>query len=90
MIPLIGPVSELAKRRFDRKCERAASGARHSAAVRIAAGVLVASGLIFILLGGGGVRETVISDTAGPKAQAEDEGQALADEKSDYAGLVHG
>ena len=26
MIPLMGPVSELAKRRFDRKCERAARG----------------------------------------------------------------
>lgn len=88
MIPLIGPVSELAKRRFDRKCERAASGARHSAAVRIAAGVLVASVLIFICLGAEVVRETVITDTAEQKAQAEDGGHSLADENPDYAGWL--
>lgn len=88
MIPLIGPVSELAKRRFDRKCERAASGARHSAAVRIAAGVLVASVLIFICLGAEVVRETVITNAAEQKAQAEDGGHSLADENPDYAGWL--
>lgn len=88
MIPLMGPVSELAKRRFDRKCERAATGTKHSATVRIAAGVLVASVLIFICLGAEAVRETVITNAAEQKAQAEDGGYSLADENPDYAGWL--
>ena len=51
MIPLIGPFSELAKRRFDRKCKQAASEAKNTTAVRMAIGVLVTSALIFICLG---------------------------------------
>lgn len=88
MIPLMGPVSELAKRRFDRKCERAASGAKHFATVRIAAGVLVTSVLIFICLGAEVVRETVITNAAEQMAEAEDGGQSLADENPDYAGWL--
>lgn len=88
MIPLIGPFSELAKRRFDRKCKRAASGAKNTPAVRMAMGVLVTSMLIFICLGAEVVRETAITNTAGQKAQAEDGGQSLADENPDYAGWL--
>lgn len=88
MIPLIGPFSELAKRRFDRKCKRAASGAKNTPAVRIAMGVLVTSTLIFICLGAEVVRETVITNTAEQKAQSEDGGQSLADENPDYAGWL--
>lgn len=88
MIPLMGPVSELAKRRFDRKCERAASGAKHSATVRIAVGVLLTSVLIFICLGAEVARETVVTNTAEQKARAEDGGQSLADENPDYAGWL--
>lgn len=33
MIPLVGPFSEISKRRFDRKCERVASGTKKSTAV---------------------------------------------------------
>jgi len=88
MIPLIGPFSELAKRRFDRKCKQAASGAKKTTAVRMAIGVLVSSALIFICLGAEVVRETVITNTAEQKAQAEDGGQSLADENPDYAGWL--
>lgn len=88
MIPLIGPFSELAKRRFDRKCKQAASGAKNTTAVRMAIGVLVTSALIFICLGAEVVRETVITNTAEQKAQAEDGGQSLADENPDYAGWL--
>lgn len=88
MIPLIGPFSELAKRRFDRKCKRAASGAKNTPAVRIAMGVLVTSTLIFICLGAEVVRETAITNTAEQKAQAENGGQSLADENPDYAGWL--
>lgn len=88
MNPLMGQVSELAKRRFDRKCERAASGSKHFATARIAVGVLVTSVLIFICLGAEVVRETVITNTAEQKAQAEDGGQSLADENPDYAGWL--
>lgn len=88
MIPLIGPFSELAKRRFDRKCKQAASGAKNTTAVRMAIGVLVSSALIFICLGAEVVRETVITNTAEQKAQAEDGGQSLADENPDYAGWL--
>ena len=88
MNPLMGPVSELAKRRFDRKCKRAASGSKHFATARIAVGVLVTSVLIFICLGAEVVRETVITNTAEQKAQAEDGGQSLADENPDYAGWL--
>lgn len=88
MIPLIGPFSELAKRRFDRKCKQAASGAKNTTAVWMAIGVLVSSALIFICLGAEVVRETVITNTAEQKAQAEDGGQSLADENPDYAGWL--
>ena len=88
MIPLMGPVSELAKRRFDRKCERAASNVKHSVVVRIAVGVLVTSVLIFMCLGAEVVRETVITNTAEQKAQSEDGGQSLAEENPDYAGWL--
>lgn len=88
MIPLIGPFSELAKRRFDRKCKQAASGAKNTTAVRMAIGVLVTSALIFICLGAEVVRETVITNTAEQKAQAQDGGQSLADENPDYAGWL--
>lgn len=88
MIPLIGPFSEHAKRRFDRKCKQAASGAKNTTAVRMAIGVLVSSALIFICLGAEVVRETVITNTAEQKAQAEDGGQSLADENPDYAGWL--
>lgn len=88
MIPLIGPFSELAKRRFDRKCKQAASVAKNTTAVRMAIGVLVTSALIFICLGAEVVRETVITNTAEQKAQAEDGGQSLADENPDYAGWL--
>lgn len=88
MIPLIGPFSELAKRRFDRKCKQAASGAKNTTAVRMAIGVLVTSALIFMCLGAEVVRETVITNTAEQKAQAEDGGQSLADENPDYAGWL--
>lgn len=88
MIPLIGPFSELAKRRFDRKCKQAASGAKNTTAVRMAIGVLVSSALIFICLGAEVVRETVITNTAEQKAQAEDGGQSLTDENPDYAGWL--
>ncbi len=88
MIPLIGPFSELAKRRFDRKCKQAASGAKNTTAVKMAIGVLVTSALIFICLGAEVVRETVITNTAEQKAQAEDGGQSLADENPDYAGWL--
>lgn len=88
MNPLMGPVSELAKRRFDWKCKRAASGSKHFATARIAVGVLVTSVLIFICLGAEVVRETVITNTAEQKAQAEDGGQSLADENPDYAGWL--
>lgn len=88
MIPLIGPFSELAKRRFDQKCKQAASGAKKTTAVRMAIGVLVTSALIFICLGSEVVRETVITNTAEQKAQAEDGGQSLADENPDYAGWL--
>lgn len=88
MIPLIGPFSELAKRRFDRKCKQAASGAKNTTALRMAIGVLVSSALIFICLGAEVVRETVITNTAEQKAQAEDGGQSLADENPDYAGWL--
>lgn len=88
MIPLIGPFSELAKRRFDRKCERAALGAKNNTAVRMAIGVLVTSALIFTCLGAEVVRETVITNTAEQKAQAEDGGQSLANENPDYAGWL--
>lgn len=88
MIPLIGPFSELAKRRFDRKCKQAASGAKNTTAVRMAIGVLVTSALIFICFGAEVVRETVITNTAEQKAQAEDGGQSLADENPDYAGWL--
>lgn len=88
MIPLIGPFSELAKRRFDWKCKQAASGAKNTTAVRMAIGVLVTSVLIFICLGAEVVRETVITNTAEQKAQEEDGGQSLADENPDYAGWL--
>ncbi len=88
MIPLIGPFSELAKRRFDRKCERAALSVKHSVAIKMAVGVLVTSVLIFICLGAEVVRETVITNTAEQKAQSEDGGQSLADENPDYAGWL--
>lgn len=88
MIPLIGPFSELAKRRFDWKCKQAASGAKKTTAVRMAIGVLVTSVLIFICLGAEVVRETVITNTAEQKAQEEDGGQSLADENPDYAGWL--
>lgn len=88
MIPLIGPFSEFAKRRFDRKCERAALSVKHSVAIKMAVGVLVTSVLIFICLGAEVVRETVIANTAEQKAQSEDGGQSLADENPDYAGWL--
>lgn len=88
MIPLIGPFSEFAKRRFDRKCERAALSVKHSVAIKMAVGVLVTSVLIFICLGAEVVRETVITNTAEQKAQSEDGGQSLADENPDYAGWL--
>lgn len=88
MIPLIGPFSELAKRRFDRKCKQAASGSKNTTAVMMAIGVLVTSALIFICLGAEVVRETVITNTAEQKAQSEDGGQSLADENPDYAGWL--
>lgn len=88
MIPLIGLFSELAKRRFDRKCKQAASGAKNTTAVRMAIGVLVTSALILICLGAEVVRETVITNTAEQKAQAQDGGQSLADENPDYAGWL--
>lgn len=88
MIPLVGPYSEIAKRRFDRKCERVASGPKTTAAVRMAAGVLVISALIFICLGAEVVRESAITNSAEQKAQAEDGGQSLADENPDYAGWL--
>ena len=88
MNPLMGPVSELAKRRFDRKCKRAASRSKHFATARIAVGVLVTSVLIFICLGAEVVRETVITNAAEQKAQAEDGGLSLADENPDYAGWL--
>lgn len=88
MIPLIGPFSEFAKRRFDRKCERAALSDKHSVAIKMAVGVLVTSVLIFICLGAEVVRETAITNTAEQKAQSEDGGQSLADENPDYAGWL--
>ena len=88
MIPLIGPFSEFAKRRFDRKCERAALSVKHSVAIKMAVGVLVTSVLIFICLGAEVVRETAITNTAEQKAQSEDGGQSLADENPDYAGWL--
>lgn len=88
MIPLIGPFSELAKRRFDRKCKQAALSVKHSVAIKMAVGVLVTSVLIFICLGAEVVRETVITNTAEQKAQSEDGGQSLADENPDYAGWL--
>lgn len=88
MIPLIGPFSEFAKRRFDRKCERAALSVKHSVAIKMAVGVLVTSVLIFICLGAEVVRETAITNTPEQKAQSEDGGQSLADENPDYAGWL--
>lgn len=88
MTPIIGPFSELAKRRFDRKCKQAALSVKHSVAIKMAVGVLVTSVLIFICLGVEVVRETVITNTAEQKAQSEDGGQSLADENPDYAGWL--
>lgn len=88
MIPLVGPFSEIAKSRFDRNCERVASGTKSSTAVKLTVGVLVASVLIFIGLGAEVVRETVVTNTAEQKAHAEDGGQSLVDENPDYAGWL--
>lgn len=87
MIPLVGPFSKIAKRRFDRNCERVASGTKSSTAVKVTVGVLVASVLIFICLGAEVVREAAISNAAEQKAQA-DGGVSLKDENPDYAGWL--
>lgn len=87
MIPLVGPFSEIAKRRFDRKCERVASGTKKSTAVKLTVSVLVASVLIFIGLGVEVVRESAIANAAEQKAQA-DGGVSLKDENPDYAGWL--
>lgn len=87
MIPLVGPFSEIAKRRFDLKCERVASGTKKSTAVKLTVGVLVASVLIFIGLGAEVVRESAIANAAEQKAQA-DGGMSLEDENPDYAGWL--
>ena len=71
MIPLVGPFSEIAKSRFDRNCERVASGTKSSTAVKLTVGVLVASVLIFIGLGAEVVRESAIGNAAEQKAQAD-------------------
>lgn len=87
MIPLVGPFSEIANRRFDRKCKRIASGTKSSTAVKLTIGVLVASVLIFICLGAEVVREASIANTAEQKAQA-DGGVSLKDENPDYVGWL--
>ena len=87
MIPLVGPFSEIAKRRFDRNCERVASGTRSSTAVKLTVGVLVASVLIFMCLGTEVVREAAIANAAEQKAQP-DGGVSLKDENPDYAGWL--
>lgn len=87
MIPLVGPFSEIAKRRFDLKCERIASGTKKSTAVKLTVGVLVASMLIFICLGAEVVREAAIANVAEQKVQA-DGGASLKDENPDYAGWL--
>lgn len=87
MIPLVGPFSEIAKRRFDLKCERIASGTKKSTAVKMTVGVLVASMLIFICLGAEVVREAAIANAAEQKVQA-DGGASLKDENPDYAGWL--
>lgn len=87
MIPLVGPFSEIAKRRFDLKCERIASGTKKSTAVKMTVGVLVASMLIFICLGAEVVREAAIANAAVQKVQA-DGGASLKDENPDYAGWL--
>ena len=87
MIPLVGPFSEIAKSRFDRNCERVASGTKSSTAVKLTVGVLVASVLIFIGLGAEVVRESAIGNAAEQKAQA-DGGVSLKDENPDYAGWL--
>lgn len=87
MIPLVGPFSEIAKRRFDLKCERIASGTKKSTAVKLTVGVLVASMLIFICLGAEVVREAAIANAAEQKVQA-DGGASLKDENPDYAGWL--
>lgn len=87
MIPLVGPFSEIAKRRFDLKCERIASGTKKSTVVKMTVGVLVASMLIFICLGAEVVREAAIANAAEQKVQA-DGGASLKDENPDYAGWL--
>ena len=87
MIPLVGPFSKIAKRRFDRNCERVASGSKSSTAVKLTVGVLVASVFIFICLGAEIVREAAIANAAEQKAQA-DGGVSLKDENPDYAGWL--
>ena len=87
MIPLVGPFSKIAKRRFDRNCERVASGSKSSTVVKLTVGVLVASVFIFICLGAEIVRETAIANAAEQKAQA-DGGVSLKDENPDYAGWL--
>lgn len=87
MIPLVGPFSEIAKRRFDLKCKRIASGTKKSTAVKLTVGVLVASMLIFICLGAEVVREAAIANAAEQKVQA-DGGASLKDENPDYAGWL--
>lgn len=87
MIPLVGPFSEIAKRRFDLKCERIASGTKKSTAVKLTVGVLVASMLIFICLGAEVVREAAIANAAEQKVQA-DGSASLKDENPDYAGWL--
>lgn len=88
MIPLIGPVSELAKRRFDRKCRRVAMGAKKPITARMAAGILAVSALIFVCLGAEVVRESTITIAAEQKAQSQDGGSSLKDENPDYAGWL--
>ncbi len=87
MIPLVGPFSEIAKRRFDRNCERVASGTKRSTAVKFTVGVLVVSVLIFIGLGAEVAREAAIANAAEQKAQA-GSGVSLKDENPDYAGWL--
>lgn len=87
MIPLVGPFSEIAKRRFDRNCERVASGTKSSTAVKLTVGVLVASVLIFIGLGAEVAREAAIANAAEQKAQTGG-GVSLKDENPDYAGWL--
>lgn len=88
MTPLMGPVGELSKRRFDRKCKRVATGAKKPITVRMAAGILVVSALIFVCLGAEVVRESTITVAAEQKAQLQDGGSSLKDENPDYAGWL--